>query len=199
MNTATWKASIIQAFQPPDGLLAKSQGSTQVFPSGGALVNWGSEGAVTEFRSDGTPIFHAYMDSGALGEGVENYRAFKYNWTGLPTEEPSIVAEKTSAGTSVYVSWNGDTQTAVWRFYAVTDRYGSRSFLGEARRDGFETTFLVKNHSYGHIAAEAISARGKVLRATQTVGLQEEVIPGGEAVVAEYSDRASWRQIILRA
>ncbi|KAJ5223145.1 uncharacterized protein N7469_009385 [Penicillium citrinum] len=199
VNTATWKASIIQAFQPPDGLLAKSQGSTQVLPSGGALVNWGSEGAVTEFRSDGTPIFHAYMDSGALGEGVENYRAFKYNWTGLPTEEPSIVAEKTSAGTSVYVSWNGDTQTAVWRFYAVTDRYGSRSFLGEARRDGFETTFLVKNHSYGHIAAEAISARGKVLRATQTVGLQEEVIPGGEAVVAEYSDRASWRQIILRA
>ena len=153
---------------------------------------------MTEFRSDGTPIFHAYMDSGALGDGVENYRAFKYNWTGIPTEEPSIIAEKTSAGTAVYVSWNGDTETVVWRFYAVTDRYGSRSFLGEARRDGFETEFVVKSHSYGHIAAEAISARGKVLRATQTVGLQDEVIPGGEAVVADYSDRASWGQIILR-
>lgn len=147
VNTATWKASIVQAFQPPDGLLAKSQGSTQVLSTGGALVNWGSEGAVTEFRSDGTPIFHAYMDSGALGDGVENYRAFKFNWTGLPTEEPSIIAEKTSAGTAVYVSWNGDTETVVWRFYAVTDRYGSRSFLGEARRDGFETEFVVESHS----------------------------------------------------
>lgn len=199
VNTATWKASVVQAFQPPDGLLAKSQGSTQLLPNGNALVNWGSEGAVTEFRSDGTPIFHAYMDSGDLGEGVENYRAFKYQWTGLPTEEPAIVAEKSSSGTSVYVSWNGDTETAVWRFYAVTDRYGSRSFLGEVARDGFETAFFVEGHSYKHVAAEAISGRGQVLRTTQAVRLQEQVVPGQGTVVAEDSDRASWRQIVLRA
>ncbi|KAJ5999701.1 hypothetical protein N7481_000110 [Penicillium waksmanii] len=217
VNTATWTASVVQAFQPPDGLLAKSQGSTQLLSNGNALVNWGSEGAVTEFRADGTPIFHAYMDSGDLGEGVENYRAFKYNWTGKPNEEPSLVAEKTPSGTSVYVSWNGDTETAVWRFYAVTDRYGSRSFLGEVPRDGFETAFHVAGHSYGQIAAEAISGRGKVLRATQAVRLREQVVPGqgvGQAQghghgygqgqgqwagVAEDSDRASWRQIVLRA
>jgi hypothetical protein len=200
---------VVQAFQPPDGLLAKSQGSTQLLSNGNALVNWGSEGAVTEFRADGTPIFHAYMDSGALGEGVENYRAFKYNWTGIPNEEPSLVAEKTPSGTSVYVSWNGDTETAIWRFYAVTDRFGSRSFLGEVPRDGFETAFHVSGHSYGQIAAEAISGQGKVLRATETVRLREQVVPGqgvgqgqgqGQgAGVAEVPDRASWRQIVLRA
>ena len=92
LNTATWTASIVQAFQPPDGLLSKSQGSTQLLPNGNALVNWGSEGALTEFRSDGTPIYHAYMDSGFLGEGVENYRAFRYNCTGLPNETPAIVS-----------------------------------------------------------------------------------------------------------
>ncbi|CAI7641191.1 unnamed protein product [Penicillium viridicatum] len=135
VNTVTWTADIVSAFQPPDGLLAKSQCSTQLLPNGNALVNWGSEGALTEFRANGTPIFHAYMDSGSLGEGVQNYREFRYNWTGLPTEEPAIVAEKTSSGTDVFVSWNGDTETAVWRFYAVMDAFGSREFLDEATRD----------------------------------------------------------------
>ncbi|KAJ5706718.1 hypothetical protein N7488_006519 [Penicillium malachiteum] len=153
VNTATWTAEIVQAFQPPDGLLAKSQGSTQILPNGNALVNWGSEGAMTELKSDGTPIFHTYMDSGLLGEGVENYRAFRFNWTGIPNEEPSLVAQKTPSGTALYVSWNGDTETSAWRFYSVTDRYGSRSFLGEAVRSGFETSLLLSGHTYNHVIA----------------------------------------------
>lgn len=198
VNTASWTAQIVQAFQPPDGLLAKSQGSTQLLPNGNALVNWGSEGAMTEFKSDGTPIFHAYMDSGFLGEGVQNYRAFRYNWTGLPTEEPAIVAEKTPSGTAVYVSWNGDTETAAWRFYAITDGYGSRSFLGESQRDGFETSFFVKGHAYSHVAAESISARGRVLKATQAVRIHDQVLPpssGGHVVGS--AEHAAWRQSIL--
>lgn len=198
VNTATWTARIVQAFQPPDGLLAKSQGSTQILPNGNALVNWGSEGALTEFKPDGTPILHAYMDSGLLGEGVENYRAFRYNWTGLPTEEPAIVAHKTSSGTAVYVSWNGDTETAVWRFYAVTDQYGSRSFLGEAERDGFETSFFLAGHSYVRVAAEAVSARGRVLRTTQAVGLQAEVLPPGGNAFVGGDHRAGKAQVVFQ-
>ena len=200
VNTADWTAQIVQAFQPPDGLLAKSQGSTQLLPNGNALVNWGSEGAMTEFKSDGTPIFHVYMDSGLLGEGVENYRAFRYNWTGYPTEEPAIIAEKTSSGTEVYVSWNGDTETATWRFYAVADKHGSRSFLGETQRQGFETSFFLSDHSYYHVAAEAISAHGRVLKTTQAVRLQEQVLPPGSgALSAGAADRTNWRQVVLQA
>lgn len=198
VNTATWTAKIVQAFQPPDGLLAKSQGSTQLLPNGNALVNWGSEGAMTEFRADGTPIFHAYMDSGLLGEGVQNYRAFRYNWTGLPTEEPAIVAEKTSSGIEIFVSWNGDTETAVWRFYAVTDGFGSREFLGEATRDGFETSFSLPGHSYQRLAAEAVSARGRVLTTTRATRVQDAVLPYG-SVIAGSEDRDSWRELILQA
>jgi hypothetical protein len=155
---------------------------------------------MTEFKSDGTPIFHAYMDSGLLGEGVENYRAFRYNWTGYPTEEPAIVAEKTSSGTAVYVSWNGDTETAVWRFYAVTDKYGSRLFLGEAKHQGFETSFFLAGHSYSHVAAEAISAHGRVLKTTQAVHLQEQVLPSGyDTFSSGNADRANWKQIVLQA
>jgi hypothetical protein len=198
VDTATWTAKIVQAFQPPDGLLAKSQGSTQLLPNGNALVNWGSEGAMTEFRADGTPIFQAYMDSGSLGEGVQNYRAFRYNWTGLPTEEPAIVAEKTGSGTEVFVSWNGDTETAVWRFYAVTDGFGSREFLGEATRTGFETSFMLAGHSYQHIAAEAVSTRGHVLTTTRVVHIQNAVLPYG-SVLAGSEGRGSWTQLILEA
>lgn len=155
---------------------------------------------MTEFKSDGTPIFHVYMDSGLLGEGVENYRAFRYNWTGYPTEEPAIIAEKTPSGTEVYVSWNGDTETAAWRFYAVTDKHGSRSFLGETQRQGFETSFFLSDHSYYHVAAEAISAHGRVLKTTHAVRLQEQVLPPGSgALSAGAADRKNWRQVVLQA
>lgn len=207
VNKDSWTARIIAAFQPPDGLLAKSQGSTQLLPNGNALVNWGSEGAMTEFRGDGTPIFHAYMDSDFLGEGVENYRAFRYNWTGIPTEEPAIVAHQTSAGTAIYVSWNGDTETAAWRFYAITDQYGSRSYLGQAQRDGFETSFLVAGQSYQQVAAEALSAQGRKLTTTRVAQIQEEVLPPAsdagssnlESTGDGLEETGSWMQVVFHS
>lgn len=182
VNTAKWTAEIIQAFQPPDGLLAKSQGSTQILPNGNALVNWGSEGATTEFKPDGTPIFHAYMDSGFLGEAVENYRAFRFNWTGIPNEEPAIATRKTAKGTAVYVSWNGDTETASWRFFAVTDKHGSREYLGESKRDGFETAFVVPGQTVEKVTADAVSASGRVLRSTAVSLIEDEVLPPSSRV-----------------
>lgn len=189
----------MQAFQPPDGLLAKSQGGMQLLPSGNALVNWGSEGAVTEYKPDGTPIFHAYMDSGFLGEGVQNYRAFRYNWTGFPNETPAIVSQKTVSGTTVYVSWNGDTETAVWRFYSVTDTHGSRSYLGETKRHGFETAFVVKGVAVERVAAEAVSSTGKILTSTGVAVLEDEIRPGGKplAAAAAAAGRPGFLQSIL--
>lgn len=198
VNTANWTANIVQAFQPPDGLLAKSQGSTQLLPNGNALVNWGSEGAMTEFRPDGTPIFHAYMDSDILGEGVQNYRAFRYNWTGLPNEEPAIVALRKNDGpgmTVVYVSWNGDTETAVWRFFAVTDGYGSRKYLGEAERSGFETAFTIAHgaQSVEKVVGEAVSGSGRVLRTTGVGLVEDEVVP----LTMQYGMKQGWLQSVL--
>ena len=59
LNTTSWTAELLQGFYPPDGLLSKSQGSMQVLPNRNALVNWGSEGAMTEYLPNGTAIFHA--------------------------------------------------------------------------------------------------------------------------------------------
>ncbi|KAI1630575.1 Arylsulfotransferase-domain-containing protein [Biscogniauxia mediterranea] len=181
LNTTSWEAELVQGFFPPDDLLSKSQGSTQLLPNGNVLVNWGSEGALTEYLPNGTPIFHAYVESGDLALGVENYRAFRYNWTGLPNEEPAIVALEGDDSTAIYVSWNGDTETKAWRFYAVTDKLGSKEFLGEAKRTSFETSLVIPNGHVPTVSAEAIGAKGQVLRVTRSVVIEPEIKPGGKS------------------
>ncbi|UNI23270.1 hypothetical protein JDV02_009101 [Purpureocillium takamizusanense] len=198
LNTTSWTAELVWAFFPPEGLLSKSQGSTQVLPNGNVLVGWGSEGAVTEFTKEGTPIFHAYMDSGVLGAGVQNYRAFRYNWTGLPNEDPAIVALQNDGGTTAYVSWNGDTETAAWRFYAATDEFGSREFLGEVPRSSFETSLRIPKRKLIGVVADSVDAAGRTLVSTAVVKVEEEILPANG--IAQRQNRfahqkpvANWR------
>lgn len=133
---------------------------------------------MTEFKADGTPLFHAYVDSGYLDLGAENYRAFRYNWTGIPNEVPAIVALEGDEGTTIYVSWNGDTETAAWRFYAgKDDEYGSRELLGEVKRTSFETSLLVEDTNFASVSAEAIDVQGKVLTSTASVLVETEILP----------------------
>ncbi|KAF3055264.1 hypothetical protein GL218_07659 [Daldinia childiae] len=180
VNTTSWEAELVQAFFPPDGLLSKSQGSTQTLPNGNVLVNWGSSGAVTEYLPNGTAIFHSYMDSGYLGLGVENYRAFRYNWTGIPNEEPAIVALRGEEGVTAYVSWNGDTETKTWRFYAIVDEFGSREFVGEVEKTSFETSLRIHYENVRAISAEAIDADGRSLRHAGIALVEQEVKPLGK-------------------
>ncbi len=75
-------------FVPPDDIVALSQGNAQRLPNGNYLVNWGQAGAVTEFRAgDAQPIFHAYLDSGALNSGAQSYRGFRFEWEGRASED----------------------------------------------------------------------------------------------------------------
>jgi hypothetical protein len=189
VNTKTRKATLVQSFDAPDNLLAKSQGSTHLLPHGGALVNWGSEGAITEFRADGTPIFHAYLDTGEYGDGVQNYRAFRYNWTGFPNEAPAIVSLRDSKDTTVYVSWNGDTETAAWRFYAASKDQGSRQFLGEKKRKGFETSLKISSQHIHAVTADALDYRGKVLISTGIAVTEQSVELFGSGKLASEESR----------
>ncbi|ETS76370.1 hypothetical protein PFICI_11757 [Pestalotiopsis fici W106-1] len=153
LNTTSWEAELVQAFFPPDGLLSKSQGSTQVLPNGNVLVGWGSEGAVTEFLPNGTAIFHAYMDSDYLGLGVQNYRAFRYNWTGYPNEEPAIVALADDAGTTF------------------------KTYLGDVERKSFETSLRLEGEKVKLATAEAIDKNGNILRKTGAAKVEPFIAP----------------------
>jgi hypothetical protein len=191
VNTDTWEAELVQGFNPPDGLLSKSQGSTQVLPGGNVLVNWGSSGALTEYLSDGTPIFHTYFDRGALGEGVENYRGFRFNWTGLPYERPAIAALNNETSTSIYVSWNGDTETKAWRFYGAVSG-GKLKFLGEKKRTGFETALTIGTIALESVKAEALAHDGRVLSSTDVVKSEVEVLQHHAPKKTEEIVKAGW-------
>ncbi|KAI2966296.1 hypothetical protein CBS147323_5517 [Aspergillus niger] len=182
-------AALESSFIPPDLLLVKSQGSLQTLPNGNVFINWGSEGAVTEFSSDGEPLYHAYLDSRPLSRGdVQNYRAFRANWTGISGEEPAVVAFQRrgahggNGGTDIYLSWNGDTETAEWRLSFQVDTGGSlpigwsedvrnEEFETTATRQGFETVHHVP-FALRSVRAQAIAADGKVLASSNRVQVQ---------------------------
>ncbi|KAJ5221551.1 uncharacterized protein N7469_010438 [Penicillium citrinum] len=167
LDTENWTAKLLAEFRAPGDLSVRSQGNMQLLPNGNVFINWGYDGAMSEHKPDGTTIFFSGMDSGRLGPGSENYRAFKFDWHALPYEEPALVAFKESNGTSLYVSWNGDTETKVWRFFGE-DEKGQRKLLGQAKRTGFETHFSTSGKPL-HVVAEAYGARDRRLVSSSIV------------------------------
>ncbi|TIB99773.1 hypothetical protein E3Q18_01398 [Wallemia mellicola] len=169
VNTAggknKWTVETRQAFYPPDGLISKSQGSTQLLDNGNVLVNWGSEGAVTEFTSDGKAIYHAYFEK---GHGAQNYRAFKNDWQSVkPSEDAALVGYAYGhLGKLILASsWNGDTEVASWRYYGATKKGGPLKQLGEVERNGFEARLELNHvkHDYKEVKAEGLDKDGKVI------------------------------------
>ncbi|GAA89028.1 arylsulfotransferase [Aspergillus luchuensis IFO 4308] len=159
LNHDTRCASLESSFIPPDLLLVRSQGSLQALPNGNVFINWGSEGAITEFSSDGEPLYHAYLDSQPLSRGdVQNYRAFRANWTGISSEEPAV--RRSNDGSSckcLPVGWNEDV------------RNGELETI--VARRGFETVHHVP-FALRSIRAQAIAADGTVLASSKRVQIQ---------------------------
>lgn len=161
LDTKTQKATLIASFRAPGDLSVRSQGNLQLLQNGNAFINWGYNGAISEHKPDGTTIFFSKLDTGRLGPGSENYRAFKFEWHAIPYEEPALVAFKEANGTSCYVSWNGDTETKIWGFFEQTSS-DQRIPLGNATRNGFETSFHTKR-DVALVIAEAYDNRGDKL------------------------------------
>lgn len=174
-------ASLRQVFEPPHHIFAVSQGSVQILPNGNVLVNWGSAGQVTEYSANGTLIFHAFLDSGTRQLGTQNYRAFRGNWTGYSSETPAVVAEQDRDGsTNVWVSWNGDTRTAYWRFKwnRLPVSGNSLDALGSLKvpRGGFETmATLPEGGQYKDISLEAVDENGNVLTRIEAIRVNQKL------------------------
>lgn len=174
VNTKTWEVKQLYRAPLPYKLLSKSQGSTQVLDNGHVITGWGSVGAVTEFNKEGEPIFHAFVDSGPEASEQQNYRAFKYEWVGEPTESIAVVSEATKHGdTNIYVSWNGDTRTTSWKFFAISS--GKHIQIGEKKRSSFETTLTVKG-KFEVVYVEAYSD-SKFLSSSRVTPSVKEVVP----------------------
>lgn len=187
VDTRAWTVETVAAYYPPFALLSKSQGSTHVLPGGNVVVNWGSEGAVTEFAANGTVVWHAFLDSGATDGGrVQNYRAFKSEWTGRPREEPAVVGllfpAKHRTHLVVAASWNGDTEVVTWRFAGRRNRNVAAVDLASEQRLGFETRANVELHEeeINEVQAIGLDGAGNELVQTRWEGVRRDspVPPG---------------------
>ncbi|KAE8380382.1 ASST-domain-containing protein [Aspergillus bertholletiae] len=149
-----------------NGLLSTSQGNLQLLSNQHAFIGWGAHPAVSEHTSDGTPVFFATLtDPQSM-----NYRAFRFNWTGEPTDDPALrtYAAAPGSATTFWVSWNGDTEAASWMFYGTTSDSDQFMLLAKADRQGFQTTYTSTNY-HPQAYAEALSSDGTALRNSSVV------------------------------
>ncbi|MCJ1268423.1 hypothetical protein MMC22_008311 [Lobaria immixta] len=175
LNYESKTATLEHVLHPPNNsILPFSQGSLQTLPNTNVLIGWGSEGQITEYSPDGEPVFHAFLDCGFLQDKVQNYRTFRYNWTGFSSETIAVFAEKVDhpPATNIYVSWNGDTETAVWRFVWFEEAAtGLIKKMKDIKRIGFETKLRLSGPpaAIGAIHVEAINSDGQVLMVSEDV------------------------------
>ncbi|KAE8370903.1 ASST-domain-containing protein [Aspergillus caelatus] len=164
LNHTDSTATVLRKATAPYELEANSQGNTQLLPNDNLFVSWGSAGAFTQFDANNEILYHAFI------EDAVSYRGFVANWTGTPSEAPALAAYVDSANTTrLYVSWNGDTETKIWKFYQVQegDSHNEVQYLGEQSRKSFETTFFWESGyrlaNDVKFYAEAIGGNGDVL------------------------------------
>lgn len=188
-------ATLVQEFRPENAMTVGSQGSVSIdAESGNAVVGWGLESTITEHSANGTIIFNA-----TLGGGVaQSYRAFKAEWHGFPRGRPKVwvYAKTPEARTVIYVSWNGATEVAHWRFHG-RNRSSEMKVLGSIAKFGFETDFASEEH-VDFAFAEAVSREGASLRNSS---IQEVFIPSPELVnyCSDYICRVDARNEYLLA
>lgn len=144
--------------------LGTAMGSVQDLDGGHVLVGWGTAPFVTEFDDTGTAVFEADL-------GGMSYRAYRHAWQGRPAAVPAIAAAGADGHVDVRVTWNGATDVAHWRVRAGSGSgSASGSTLTEAAvipRTGFETHIRIAPATV--VAADALSASGKVLATTPTI------------------------------
>ncbi len=160
-RTADVKA---QYTHPGRGLLAGSQGSVQLLPGGDVVIGWGAEPYYTELQQDGTMVL-----DGKFAKGT-SYRAFRFDWTGRPTDVPAVASARSASGhATVYVSWNGSTETEGWRLLAGRGPGGLRP-AADVARQGFETAIAAPGGAT-RAAVEALDASGTSLARSRTLTL----------------------------
>ncbi len=157
-------AWVVAQYVHPHALLAGSQGNIQVLENGDAFIGWGEQPYFSEFNASGALLF-----DGRLAGSYESYRAYRFAWTGSPTERPALAAIASRHGGPVraFASWNGDTRTASWKVFAGSSPHHLVP-VASALRKGFETTITTPGRER-YLAVQAFSASGQLLAVSGVV------------------------------
>ncbi len=158
--------TLLSQYVHPGGLSSGSQGNVQLLENGDLFVGWGSEPYFSEFSAGGQLLFDAHMRG-----SYQSYRAYRFPWTGAPTEAPAIAiaapAQPAGGAVTVYASWNGDTRAASWRVLAGPSP-AQLAPVAEAARSGFQTAIATPGPE-ADVAVQALDASGAVLATSPTV------------------------------
>jgi hypothetical protein len=162
-------AKVQRSIEHPDGILADSQGNFQILEGGNQIIGWGRQPRASEFSAEDELLLDL-----AYPKDRESYRAYKFEWTGKPSDSPALAVETLDNGeVSIAVSWNGATEVAAWQIVGG-DSENSLDELGKpVGKTGFETE-LTLEEAPGYVAVVALDADGTVLgrsRAVATVDL----------------------------
>ncbi|KAJ5085930.1 hypothetical protein N7532_010701 [Penicillium argentinense] len=173
---------LLREFRHPSQLQAQSQGSVQpLSPSstdlGNVFIGWGRCPTFTEHNSLGETVMNVQFSpwhSDDIPDALDNYRAYKMDWTATPWWDPAIASRKNPQGELVfYVSWNGATEVTNWvvRGAATPSRQGHGNVLAKSSRTGFETKLVVGDTVWQYVWAEALDVNGNILRSSEVVDL----------------------------
>ncbi|KAJ3754730.1 ASST-domain-containing protein [Lentinula raphanica] len=185
LNFTNMTVELLTEFLPWNQSISQSQGSVQLQPNGNFLVGFGQLPWTGEYTPEGDLLWTAQFGVG----DVESYRALRYNWSGAPTDSPSIALVTASSSNllSAHASWNGATEIVKWELYGASDSSGTGSIsLYNKTRSGFETTITVSN-SYSHYAVRAIGKGNQVLGSSDFVSSSDAVRVAGRSVFAVIS------------
>lgn len=151
---------------PNDPIYSDSQGSTTYLPNGNVFLDYGEIAVMKEYRPINSSRSNVRWTARfGLDNLVQSYRAYKTEWQGFPTTNPSLfVGEDGNGCLAGYVSWNGATNVEEWVVYEGRVKDGL-SQTGRVGNKGFETQFIVK-YPCVQVAAKVngkISAKSSVV------------------------------------
>lgn len=155
LDETAMTATLVREYPQPEGMLSTSQGNMQVLPDGHVFVGWGSVPRLSEFDAAGRLLFDATFTA------TQSYRDFRFPWSARPADPPTVVVDATAGALTVYASWNGATDVAVWEVLAGPSS-ASLSVVTSVPRAGFET--VIDTPASGpFVVVRALDANGRVL------------------------------------
>jgi hypothetical protein len=157
VDEAALKVTTVRSYDNPQGALSLSQGDFQLLPNGDWFAGWGSVGQYTEFGPKGDVRLDAN-----IGAASASYRAYRFAWTGTPTDAPAVGASADRTTIAVAASWNGSTKVARWQVFTGADR-SSLQPVGSFARTGFETTMHVPRNDARVVEVQALGPAGRIL------------------------------------
>src|SRR5215211_3381978 len=151
------RAALVREYTHPEKQYADAAGNMQLLANGNVFVGWGRALAISEFSKDGKLLFDL-----RVSPEHRSYRAFRFEWSGQPSDQPACVAERISEKeVELYASWNGATEVASWEVLAGPHP-GKLQSLGSIPHNGFETAMQVQS-SEPYIAVQAKHRSGRLL------------------------------------